>query len=248
MRIVAVGLLWVTVGLVQPGEKSLLLPHAVRVSGVVVDGVGNPIPEALVLHANSLGKAIGTDAEGKFAFETNAPAVVIEKPGYRSQRLQAATAQEVRVTLERLSKGFRVCEGTDSMVGMNGMMIGGFFFQKIKGIKATEPKMDVDYLFRAYLIKVGGKRYGVRHGTGPIWGGSEPFDELVWNSEQYEQVKYDVGGISIVDARGVLPDGNRWRNLGSFGVSASYEDVPNEAASVLDRLLDSACWKPSSQK
>jgi hypothetical protein len=37
---------------------------------------------------------------------------------------------------------------------------------------------------------------------------------------EYEEVTYDAGGLTIVDARGQLLNGNRWRRLGMFGESA----------------------------
>jgi hypothetical protein len=242
-----VALLIGTVALAQPGEMTLLLAHPVRVSGIVADAIGNPIPGAMVAHSNLQGKPVETGADGRFTLETDAPAVVIQKPEYRSQRVETLGSQEIRVTLKHLSQAFPVCGETSSWVGMDGLIFGGFFFRKIPGVKATRPKMDVDYLARTYSVAVLGKRYAVWHGTGPLWGGSEPSDELVWMSAQFEEVEYDVGGNYVVDARGVLPNGNRWHHLGSSDVSASYRDVPPEAAATLDKLLDSACWKPSPQ-
>jgi len=248
MRRLALWLLAATATLAQPEYNSLLLPVQVQISGTVVDAMGNPIPGALIAHANSQGKLLETDAAGRFPFETNAPAVVIEKPGYYSERIKSTGAQDIRVTLNRLSRSFPLCQETGSKVGLDGGFGGAFYFPRTAGIKATEPKWDVDYVARRYSTKVRGRKYWVWHGTGGLWGGGEPFDELVWKSTEYEQATFGIGDSIIVDARGVLPNGNRWHHLGHFGVTASYEDVPFEAAAILDRLLDGACWDTSAKR
>lgn len=213
MRRLALWLLTATATLAQPEYNSLLMPHQVQISGTVVDAMGNPIPGATIAHANLQGKSLETDAAGRFAVKTNAPAVVIEKPGYYSQRVKSTGAQGIRVTLDRLSRSFPVCQETGSKVGLDGGFGGAFYFPKIAGIKATAPKWDVDYVARWYSTKVRGKRYGVWHGTGGIWGGGEPFDELVWKSIQFEQATFGTGDSIIFDAHGVLPNGNQWHHL-----------------------------------
>jgi hypothetical protein len=248
MRRLALGLLIAIAALAQPGgEKGLLLPHQVRFSGIVVDADGNSILEATVAHANLRTHAVETDAGGKFTIDTNAPTVTIEKPGYRSQRITTSDAAGVRITLARLSESFPMCEETTSRTGLDGLR-GGLYFRAIAGIRATPPVTDVDYVARNYSILVGRKKYSVLYGAGPMWGGGEPRDELVWKSVQFEQRNYEVGTVDLIDAQGTMPDGTRWRQLGEWGASASYENVPPEAAATLDKLLDSACWKPSARK
>jgi hypothetical protein len=60
---------------------------------------------------------------------------------------------------------------------------------------------------------------------------------------KYEEVTYDVGGLMIIDARGQLQDGNRWRSLVKFGESASYSNIDEATAKILDQFLDGACLK-----
>ncbi|HEU5350129.1 MAG TPA: carboxypeptidase-like regulatory domain-containing protein [Terracidiphilus sp.] len=247
MRIFAAGLIVAFVALAQPGGQSRLLPESVHLSGVVVDAAGKPVAGAMVIH-DGMSKFVETDANGRFALDTRAPAVVIEKAGYHGKRVEVLGAREIRVTLESFSKPFPVCEETASRVGIAGYESSGFYFERIPGIKASRLMSDVDYVARWYSIKVSGKKYAVRQGTGALWGFGEPEDERVWQSVQFDEVVYDVGGADIVDARGTMPDGTQWRYLGSFNVSADYEDVPPEAAAMLDKLLDSGCWKPAVQR
>ena len=57
---------------------------------------------------------------------------------------------------------------------------------------------------------------------------------------------FDVGGLTIIDARGQLANGNRWRTLSKFGESASYYDMDEATAKILDQFLDSVCLKIAS--
>jgi hypothetical protein len=84
------------------------------------------------------------------------------------------------------------------------------------------------------------------HGSGPLWSFGLPFDQDFWRSVKYEEVRYEIGGLTIIDARGEFPNGRRWRSLGKFGESASYSDVDQETAKILDKLLDGACLKAAS--
>jgi len=50
----------------------------------------------------------------------------------------------------------------------------------------------------------------------------------VWRSLKYEEASYDVDGLVIIDARGQLSNGNRWRYLGKFVESASYSNMARQ--------------------
>jgi hypothetical protein len=64
----------------------------------------------------------------------------------------------------------------------------------------------------------------------------------VWRSVEYEETIYEVGDpLTILDVRGLFANGNRWRYLGRFGDSASYSDVDEATAKLLDQVLDGAC-------
>jgi hypothetical protein len=122
--------------------------------------------------------------------------------------------------------------------------IGGLLgFPKMQGVKASPEGRDVDYGMRYYYVKTRRGPKGIMHGFGPTWSWGMPSDNDVSRSVQYEEVAYDAGGITIIDARGQLPNGNRWRYLGMFGESASYDDIDEATAKVLDRFLDGACLK-----
>jgi hypothetical protein len=83
------------------------------------------------------------------------------------------------------------------------------------------------------------------HGSGPMWSFGLPSEPDVWRSIEYEEIVYDNSGVRIIDARGQFSNGNRWRNLGMFGESASYTDMDEATAKILDRFMDGACLKSS---
>ena len=78
----------------------------------------------------------------------------------------------------------------------------------------------------------------------PMWTFGIPSDRDVWQSVKYVETAYQVGRTTVLDARGQLPNGDRWRDLGKFGESASYSDVDESTARILDKFLDGACITP----
>jgi hypothetical protein len=86
------------------------------------------------------------------------------------------------------------------------------------------------------------------HGSGPLWSFGTPSDLDVWRSVSYEEATFDSGRLTIIDARGQFPNGDRWRHLGMFGESASYSDVDEVTAKILDQFLDGACLKAAARR
>ncbi|HWA95039.1 MAG TPA: carboxypeptidase-like regulatory domain-containing protein [Terracidiphilus sp.] len=244
MRIVLAGLLVFTAFLAQTNTDSLLLPHPVHLFGTVVDPVGNPIQGAWFAHANQRDGKAESDSNGLFTFETNAPYIVIEKAGYRSQRIQTSGFHDSQIKLQPFNDQFPKCGDTTSLVAVNDRVTEGLFFRKIPDIDSDKPNPGIDTITRKFTLNTSGKKYEILLGVGPMWAGLLPSNELVWKSTKFEEVAYGNEMGEIVDARGTLPDGNRWRNLGAFETSISYEDVPLAVAVIFDKLLDSACWKP----
>jgi hypothetical protein len=210
---------------------------------VVVDPEGKPVDGARIDHSNNRGPALQTDSEGRFELDTRAPVLVIRKSGFRSELVLAQDASEVRVILQKLSANqtFPTCSTGGRYYKIDGWM-AWFQFPRRRGVKATRQVHDIDYSMRGYYVETNQGK-GIRHGSGMFWSLEVPPDEDVWRSVKYEEVRYEAGDLTIVDARGQLPNGNRWRYLGKFGESASYSDVDEATAKILDRFLDGACLK-----
>lgn len=226
-------------------RNSLLLPESRRVTGVVIDSAGMPVANAHLDHTGDLRRAHTTDSEGRFELDTRAPAIVIRKGGFRSELLPNRDATEVRITLqEQKVSRFSTCSSRGQYQGIEGWG-ASFEFPKVQNVKASQQGRDIDYGMRFYYLKTKQGAKGIGHGSGPMWSIGIPLDEDIWRSVAYEEVTYDDEGKKIIDARGKLANGSRWRYLGKFGESASYSDADESAAKILDQVLDGACLKPS---
>lgn len=220
-------------------QERFLLPDAQQVSGFVVDPGGAPVPDAWVDHLGGRVSA-KTDALGHFDLTTRVPRVVIRKPGYESYALDTQRAKEVKLILRPISRNLPMCSRPDSCHSLNG----SFCFPKVKGVKAHAPISDSDSVAESFTV---GKN-GIRHGSGYAWSFGVPFDEEVWAATNYREDAYTrmgLGGlVGIVDARGESPKGTYWRYLGHFSESASYDDVNQATAELLDKVLDGICLLP----
>lgn len=228
-----------------PSRQNLLLPKPLHVSGSVMDQDGKPVVEAVIGNADAAStQLMQTDAAGNFAFDSKAPFFVIRKAGFRSERVSTQGAENLKVNLQPLNgpTPIQVCTDDTPREGLD-IFLAAFQFAKTNTIVATKPNMDVDYLSRGYYLKGARKSGAIYHGGGPMWGGGEPMDDDVWQSVQFEEVVYKTAKSDITDAKGQFPDGKRWRHLGWFGESASYEGVDPETAKIFDRFLDSVCLK-----
>ncbi len=221
-----------------------------HISGVVIDTAGNPIANAAVDHSTDGYLRILTDSEGKFDLLTQAPRIVIRKAGYRSEALPTQGALDLRVTLRDLGERrvFPLCSATGQYAGL------GLQFRKTPEVVSGPINMFSDYIEQNYTVRRSKGKKGIRHGSGGTWGPGLPWSDYVWRSAEYEEVAYaspvrelSIDGM-IVDARGKLPDGTRWRHIGRFGETAAYSGVDESTAAILDKYLDGACLKaPSNQ-
>jgi hypothetical protein len=225
--------------------NDLLLPQSRHILGTVVDSEGKPIAEARIDHSNDRRQIHQTDSGGRFKLDTRAPTFVVRKTGFRSELVRTQDATEPRVTLQKLSekRPFPTCSNTGTYDGIDGWG-ATIQFPRDADVKAARQIQDIDHGVRSYYVDTESGSKGARHGSGPMWSFGTPLDRDVWRSVGYEEIAYDVGGQTIVDARGQLPNGQRWRYLGKFGESASYTDVDEATAKTLDRFLDGACLRP----
>jgi len=117
----------------------------------------------------------------------------------------------------------------------------------VPGVTATRPGQDVDYGSRGYVIATSNGRVGIGHGSGPLWSFGLPSDDDVWRSVEYRETVFGTDPLITIDARGRTADGKFWRNLGKFGESASYRDVNEADARLLDRVLDGVCIRSNQR-
>ena len=156
-------------------------------------------------------------------------------------------AKDLRITLRKFDEErlFPTCSKTRPYIGIDGWG-ATLQFQQVNDVKASRQGQDLDYGARSYYIETKAGPKGIRHGSGPLWSFGMPSDQDIWRSVKYEEATYDFGGLTITDARGELSNGQWWRFLGKFGESASYSDVDEATAKILDGFLDTACSKSIS--
>jgi len=174
----------------------------------------------------------------------------VRKAGYRSEIVRTQeTLSDVRIILQKLDAIFLLCPFGNGAVGVNstaehvGLEGWGAMFQfaAVPGITASKQGQDVDFGSRFYYLETKADRKGIAHGSGPSWSFGQPLNSDVWSSVKYSEMTFQIGAFMIIDARGELPDRTRWRTLGKFGETASYRNVDEDTAQVLDQFLDGAC-------
>ncbi|MBI2681318.1 MAG: carboxypeptidase regulatory-like domain-containing protein [Candidatus Solibacter usitatus] len=226
-------------------ETALMLPKAVRISGVVTDSDGKPLSQVWIDHTGAGVETVRTDTQGRFDIETRAPAVVFRAyRGYQSKYWRVSENRNLTVTLTGPVPRMNECRASWGFVSLNGSM-SRFCFPKVRGVRFTKPRNDTDYGKRVFWVVTSGGEVAMQHASGAMWGDGTPFDRDVWSARDYvEQTYSDPEGVNIRDARGKSADGKCWRVLGHAFESASYRDVSEQDAALLDRVLDGARVKP----
>ncbi|HVW07091.1 MAG TPA: carboxypeptidase-like regulatory domain-containing protein [Bryobacteraceae bacterium] len=216
-----------------------------HITGTVVDSGGKPIEKAIVFSRNY--RTAETGPDGRFETDTPDSAVVIRKAGFQSERILTQSASAMRVTLRPADRpNLPACSPDSGSVGLEDT-VADFRFPRITGVKYSDQGHDADYTSRSYYVGDRRTARGIMHGSGGMWSLGIPFDQDVLDSTEYRETVYPFRGLGgpmmIIDARGRLPDGTRWRFLGKFAETASYRNVNDETAQMPDRVLDGVCLK-----
>lgn len=220
-------------------ERLVLLEKPKSVSGVVVDPSGNPISGAHIDHTDVKDQEdLFTDDQGRFRFQTGAPAIVVRKLGFDGQRVRLQSNTPVRVVLRPATKVLPKCTAKCPTL-KNADSV--FCLPKIPGVEATEPGWYADTVTQVYRVSTQDGQRELLHGAGPTWTLGIPYTGDVWEAPEYSEEEYRLGDSDVVDARGKSPGGKLWRYLGRFGESASYYEVDPGGAALLDKVLDGVC-------
>lgn len=229
----------------EPAELELTTPAHVR--GQVVGEDGKPIAKVRLYHSKQ-SQDVVTDSNGQFDLVTSAPSFVAQRPGFQSVLVHTRNPSEFYIVLRKASRpDYPVCSNADLSNRAPGW--GGVFQIPLSRALKTSPEvLDVDYWSRKLKLKSKSSEVQAFQGRGPLWGGGNPDDELVWRSTQYAETTYDLGGRLLTDAKGSLTNGKCWREIGVFSESLGYSDVDCDLVQPLDELLDRTCLVPSATK
>jgi len=89
-----------------------------RFAGVVVDEQGKPVAAMQIYGARTLKDIPKTASDGWFKVDPVAPAIVLRKPGFRSQRVATSEKPPVRITVRREAvRPYPRCQGGDAFAG-----------------------------------------------------------------------------------------------------------------------------------
>ncbi len=220
-----------------------MLPSPIRLSGVVTDTLGKPIPGVWINHTGSRFENITTDRAGRFDIETGAPAVVFRGDGFQSRYWKVNQSGAITIALAPAPRA-KACGQPSRCMSLEGFH-ACFCLPRIRGVKVSAQGNDVDYGQRLFQVKTRNGTVAIQHAAGGMWGSGLPFNEDVWSASEYsEKTWVDDKGFFIIDARGKSANGRCWRVLGHAFETASYRNVPEQDTVLLDRVLDGACVKP----
>lgn len=205
---------------------------------MVVDHTGQALPGARI-EASGIHPPPRTDDLGGFRLMTASEFVVVRKSGYQARRLATAGALGVRVVLEPAGPEIPACP---THLAGAARRWSQFRFAPVADIaeRAVEsPRPTVERSLFSGTGKI------LFHGAGMLWGFGWPPASRVLESVEYSEVVRTFGQREIIDSRGKLADGTRWRRVGTVSESIEYEGASESEARVLDRFLDGLCMAPT---
>lgn len=232
----------------EQNSPPLLLPQPQHVEGQVIGEDGNPIAKVRLFHIKGPADLV-TDSNGRFSFDTVAPAFVAQRPGFQSAFIRTNDAQNLQIVLRKIAglTSFPVC--SDASLSDRTPGWGGIFqIPQTPGAKVSREVMDVDYWRRMIQLQSGTATIQALQGRGFMWGGGDPQDESVWRSIRYSERTYELGDRLLTDAKWWLPNGKCSREVGLFSESVYYSDIDCDIVEPLDRMLDGLCVVPDASK
>jgi hypothetical protein len=207
------------------------IASAQTISGIVVDEKGAPLDDVRVEYKKV------TNSDGRFA---NVPVpTVLRKSGYSSVFVRDG-ATDLHVVMKKASVG-GLPQCTKRCETVEGWQTS-FCFPAPPGFE-TDQGADVDYGMRRFMLKTKSGWIGVGHGAGPMWSFGFPLQSDIAKSVEYSEKTFNWNGLAdaIIDARGKTAAGTYWRWIGKLAESASYSNVTENSARLLDQVLDGAC-------
>lgn len=220
-------------------ERLLLLQDPRKVTGVVVDEAGKPVAGAHIDNSDVQPREqLFTDDRGRFELDTRAPAMIIRKLGFNGELVKLNHPGPLRVVLHRATAAIPACSAACRTLKSSA---AEFCFPEISGVSISDEGREEDTVVRGFTIPGPSRVTELLHGAGPAWSLGVPYTGDVWESSKYSERGFTGKASDIIDARGIAPDGSRWRYLGRFGESASYYEADSRNALILDRVLDGVC-------
>jgi hypothetical protein len=237
----------------QPVTPLKRLAVPVSMSGVILDSSGHAVADVEIYEGRAArsgvaqwGKArweiVRGEQEGRFSIRTDAPFIVFRKAGFESQRVRCINRPDKTViTLVPASRRLPVRPANSDCAGLPR---SAFCFPNVAGIRVGNPYSTGDSTARDFS-SFRNKDATLKHDCcGWVTTDGLPALSYMWQSVLYKETVYEVGGLLILDAKGMSSSGKMWHFLGRDGEYAGYNDYrgldPKDAA-LLDKLVDGVC-------
>ena len=222
----------------------------VQVRGIVLDSSGKAMQDVEINHLTEDDTHVMSQRDGRFRFETYAPAVVFRKKGYESQ-LQRIPSHGgyLRVVLQMAAdpEPLPVCErGARCSLILEDR--GFFCLAKVDGVQENKGEWDTDAFEKQFIVHTPSGFVSMTHGAGTSWGNATPPSWLVWRSVEFREKRLLARDQVVIDSRGVSSDGKISRHFGVEGQTVFYGDVEPAAASLFDRVIDGICIAPEEEQ
>jgi hypothetical protein len=210
----------------------------------VRDEAGRPIEEAQLQFSGSRLFEERTDTTGAIVITAKDSFALVRKPGFFSARV-ALNQPEVDVTLRRSDRVLKQCP-PPTFCGSTTLCFPPF--DKIV-LRGRIP--DTDHTMGVLGLASDRSRNApqLTHGLGPNWSSGLPPLRDVELSTMFVEESFPLNeAIWVVDSRGTLGNGTRWRQIGIYGETVGFRTDNQKAAGEFDKYLDTLCLRPSPLK
>lgn len=214
-----------------------------RLEGRVTDGGRTPLYGAFVgTNLTGLGRNVRTDSNGRFVLPSTGTIVSFRKHGFRPISFITASLQRpLSVVMEAASATeWRIPRWS----GTDGHAVGSEFWQfnvpSTITIRRNGGNWEV-WRLEARLVDTKGEAAILTFTFGSAIAGEDETRRQADLSEVTER-SVSVKGQLGIEGRGKLRNGTLWREVSLWNGNAEYSGVSAEAASVFDRVIDSACY------
>ena len=204
-----------------------------------------PLPNVIVLDMPY--QQVMTDSGGRFTLPVVARGALKVVDAQRTARFTLAGYRPVTRVLQADTESEIVLQKDDSLAwapsrcsAVTDMLMGDVMGFKLPAGTAVSRTEDIDY--SSVVVQAGNDSVRLAWGAFWSWGVPGPyfFSEI---SNLQERSLVLAPDVTVAEYKGTRTDGTRFRYIGMFGETISYDGVSRDSADYFDRIIDSICWR-----
>lgn len=230
--------------------EQVALPEPVPVEVRVWNEAGNPISSARIEYITPTATDFReTDFQGRAIFATRSPQFLIRAEGYRTTLLKNSAPEGMTVTLVAAGDAaLSRCDSTGDLLGLN-YMHSTLWWPRVEGVTVEEKNYDIDNVTQRFWVETESGRHLMWASSSVYGWGMSPRGPDIWSAAAFsENVMTVENDLPVVDSRGRLSNGLRWRIQSNGLETIQYHDVDPDVAETFDRMLDGVCWALSDNQ